>query len=490
MTRSKKVLLILFYFISGVLSASFFSVSNSLLYFIALLTAVTFFLTKKIFFVLILVTFFLIGFFRCDLTLTNFISSTVLPYHRQEVWIEGKIFGRLEVGQYQDRAIIKPVKINHNILVGTTDILVFVPKFSHLNPGDLIGFKCFLIEPQKLEGFDYPKYLAGRNISTICRQPQELIFLKKCHDWHCRGLAGFFGLTANKLEKQIYQILPSPHSELMQGILFGNTSGLSQELKEIFQQTGTTHLMAVSGLNLTILTFLVTNLFFSFGISRKKTLFMTSVFIFIYLGLVGFSASSVRAGIMGMLASVAIISGRLNIQLNSIFFAASFLLLFKPLALVTDLGFQLSFLAMLGLYYFLPFFQHIFRFLPEKFEFRSSLSMTLAAQTFVLPWLLYKFGLLSIISPLANILILPFMPGLMGGGLALLLFSFIGGPIVSFASWPLFIVLDYLIKIVGWCAHLPFAYLQITFPLWLLCLIYGIFFVIIYWRRKFLITKV
>lgn len=485
MARSKKVLLILLVFLSGLLSASFFSFGYFFISLSFVGAGILFVISRDWRLALAVFLVFGGGFWYANHAIKTFSQSRLFNYHGQNVSVTGQVVGRLEQGKYENKVSLASVTINGAASKNRTKILVFVPLSSDFGFGDRLQFHCLLMAPEKIDNFNYPLYLAAKNISTICAKPQELVSLAKCQNWRCRGLNGFFALFASRLERKIFLLLPSPKAELLQGILFGETGGLPQELKENFKQTGTTHLMAVSGLNLTILSFLITNVLFTLHASRKKAFIFTSIILFIFIGLVGFSASSVRAGLMGMLGSLALISGRLNLSLNSIFLAAAVLLLFNPMLLVADLGYQLSFLAMLGLYFFTPFFQKICRFLPEKYEIRSSLVMTLSAQTFVLPWLIYKFGRLSLISPLTNLLLLPLMPVLMAAGLLVLAVSFfLPASIVAIFSWPLWLALNYIIAVVTWGARLPFSSLNISLSLGMTVLTYSLILLLVRYKIR------
>ena len=169
-------------------------------------------------------------------------------------------------------------------------------------------------------------------------------------------------------------------------------------------------------------------------------------------------------------------TGRLNQSFNALVLAAAVMLFFNPLLLKSDVGFQLSFLSVLGLLYLKPYLEKFKVEARDRWRIRDSLEMTLAAQAMTLPWIVYNFSRLSLISPLANILILPCLPFLMTLGLLASLVGFIWLPLAQIVFWPVWLMLSYTLKVVVFLGQLPFAAWQIKFPFWLVAIIYLIIF--------------
>jgi len=145
------------------------------------------------------------------------------------------------------------------------------------------------------------------------------------------------------------------------------------------------------------------------------------------------------------------------------------MLLQNPLLLRFDVGFQLSFLAVMGIIYVGPIFQNWFRRIPDKFQLRSILATTLSAQIFTLPILIYNFGYISQVAPLTNLLILPFLPYIMILGFICGFLGMLWTPLGWVFSLPVWLLLAYLTKIVEWFSALPFSvyFLEISW-IWLL----------------------
>ena len=167
--------------------------------------------------------------------------------------------------------------------------------------------------------------------------------------------------------------------------------------------------------------------------------------------MIGAPASATRAGVMAVILLLAQYLGRLSQATRAVIFAASLMLFLNPLLLKSDVGFQLSFLAVLGIIYFQPVLGKWLRKVPDYkiFPVRATLSTTLSAQVFTMPVLLYNFGYVPLLSPLTNILIVPFL-----APLTILVFVFgissmILWPLGYILSWPTWLALTYVVSIIN-----------------------------------------
>jgi len=183
------------------------------------------------------------------------------------------------------------------------------------------------------------------------------------------------------------------------------------------------------------------------------------IVIWLFLFLIGFRSSALRAVIMASSFLISDILGRNKAIFRVLVLSATIMLIFKPDLLRYDLGFQLSFLAVLGIAFFHSFFKQIFeKILQKRFSFFISIiAMTFSAQLFTLPLLLYYFGSTSLVSPITNLLVLPIIPYLMGANFIFALFSLLLGPLVVVFVLPVWLLTKYLIFIVVFFANLPFA---------------------------------
>lgn len=192
-------------------------------------------------------------------------------------------------------------------------------------------------------------------------------------------------------------------------------------------------------------------------------------------------ASAVRAGIMGLLILIAEQMGRLSVSYRALVFAGVLMLILDPSLLVFDAGFQLSFAATMGIIFIYPLFTEYFKKIPNILEVRSSLAMTMAALAATLPISLASFGQFSLISPLANILIVPLVPLVMILGFIIIIINAIVPFLAQIIGWLIWLILAYEIKIVETLsAYSSLSFKEISINNSLLVLYYIILAVIIY----------
>ncbi|MFA4937445.1 MAG: ComEC/Rec2 family competence protein [Patescibacteria group bacterium] len=333
-------------------------------------------------------------------------------------------------------------------------VLVSARRYPVYQYGDRLKVNCEL-EQQVFS------YWVERNVYSACSFPQLVLLDTKAGSTLKRGLYQL----RSELSIHLSQMLPEPHSSLIAGIIWGEQAGLPYDLKQAFKRTGTTHILAVSGYNVTTITAILFTLLVAVGLKRKSASLFLLILIVAFVIFTGAEASVIRAGIMGGLVVVARLFGRASKPLNIVLLAAASMLLVWPRLLI-DLGFQLSFVAMLGLLYLAPVMQKIFKPLPEVLNLRQVIAETLSASLATLPLLLIRISSLSIVSPLANVLIVPVIPWAMMGGLVLIPISFLGAGI-SFLAWPLWLLLSYVQIIVFALADISWSYIEASWWLWL-----------------------
>jgi competence protein ComEC len=183
-------------------------------------------------------------------------------------------------------------------------------------------------------------------------------------------------------------------------------------------------------------------------------------------------------------------NGRLANASNAILCSATVMLWWNPLLLRYDVGFQLSFLATIGIVYFYPLLDKYFGKHLEKYPSAASfiaeiLFMSLSAQIFVLPIILFNFQTLSLISPVTNILVLPILPITMLVGFLAIAISFIFQPLAVLFSWLAYLPLRYEIFVINYFAKLKFSALTVglSWPwmlIWYIILVSGVY----YFRKK------
>ncbi len=338
--------------------------------------------------------------------------------------------------------------------------------------GDELQLSCRLKIPEnRNEDFDYQAYLAKDGIYYLCQSANFKI------TGESRG-SGFYGAvlkTKNRMENAISEIIPEPQASLGNGLLFGGKSGLSKSAQEDFNRTGMSHITAVSGFNVAIIAEYLMLAGIWLGLWRKHAFYFALSGIFLFVLMIGFPSSAVRAAVMGGLLIWAMKNGRLANSENAILFAGAIMLLLNPMLLRWDIGFQLSFLATLGIVELSPFWEKL-SFKKYHFSFITEIIfLTISAQIFVLPILIYNFHNLSLVSLLANILILPIIPLTM----LLVFLSALGGLFLGYFSylpaWLAFLPLKYEMEVISWLSELSWASMEIKNFSWLGVLIWYAF---------------
>ncbi len=266
---------------------------------------------------------------------------------------------------------------------------------------------------------------------------------------------------------QFRKLLPQESAALMSGITFGYQSDFSKDFKNKMARSGTTHLVALSGYNITILVLAIAALFRSF-LSRRLTFYLTVLAIILFAVMVGGEASVVRAAIMGFLTLLAREAGRIYSFRNAVVLAAAVMALFDPTILVFNIGFQLSFLSLVGIVYLEPALKKFFDIRdtgsPTSFGWRENALTTLSAQLAVAPLLISYFEKISLISLFANVLILEFVPLTMALGFLLGAVSFLFFPLGALLGWFVNILLAYEVRIINFFANLEIPIGSTIYP--------------------------
>jgi competence protein ComEC len=283
-------------------------------------------------------------------------------------------------------------------------------------------------------------------------------------------------------------MFPDPESSLLAGILLGVPTGLTDQLQQAFKDTGTAHIIAISGFNISIIAGVFFAFFSHFFGQRRGALF-SILGIVLYTFIVGASAAVVRAAVMGIMALTARQVGRRQVALNTLLVVAALMCIWNPLY-VWDVGFQLSFFATLGLIlYATPFSEFANKIIVKYFPtsaaekaaelFSEFVLLTFAAQLTTIPIMAYQFQRISLVSFIANPFILPPQPAVMIlGGAAVLLSHvwFLGGQLVAWIAWP-FVV--YTIRMVELFDRVPHGTLFLgNFSIWFVILFYAALFAV------------
>ena len=331
-------------------------------------------------------------------------------------------------------------------------ILVKTSLYPEYSYGDVLKISGKIETPENFSGFDYQNYLAKDNIFLISRNP-EITPLNRSESLNF--YAHLLILKKNFIAV-IDKILPEPKSSFLAALLVGARRTLPDNLVNAFNITGTSHIVAISGYNISIISIMMLN-FLSLFLPRRLIFWIVIIGILTFTLIAGAGASVVRAAIMGSLLVLAGREGRFYRVTNAVVFAGAVMLFFNPYLLRHDTGFQLSFLAALGLIYLAPHFNRWFAGLPNFLSFRANLAATLSAQIMTFPVIFWEFGRVSLVATLANVLILPAIPTTMFFGFLAGLSGFVSLKIAEILILPAWLLLSYQIWIVKFISLVPFA---------------------------------
>jgi competence protein ComEC len=345
--------------------------------------------------------------------------------------------------------------------------------------GDHLRLRGKLKTPPENEDFSYRDYLAAQHIHSYMSSAEVTVLPGKGGN----SISAVLYAIKEKSLDNIYRMFPDPESSLLAGILLGVDTGLTPELQQAFKNTGTAHIIAISGFNMSIIAGLFV-IFFSRFLGPRRGAALAVLGIILYTILVGGGAAVVRAAIMGSLALFARQVGRRQFALNTLLAVALLMCLWNPLY-IWDVGFQLSFFATLGLIlYAEPFSQFangiITKYFPastaERFAelFSEFVLLTLAAQLTTIPIMAYHFQRISLVSFIANPFILPAQPAVMIlGGLAVLL-SLMWFPLGQIAAWIAWPFVVYTIRMVELFDRVPHGTLFLgELSIWFVILFYA-----------------
>lgn len=218
------------------------------------------------------------------------------------------------------------------------------------------------------------------------------------------------GFIRERLEDGFGRYLSSDQAGLLMGIVFGISGALDYDLKSQFQIAGVTHVIAASGMNVTLLAAFLLPIFLQLA-KRRDALLLTLISLGLYAIISGLSASIVRAAIMGGIGLIGLMVGRQKTAFISFFLTGCIMILITP-SVIADIGFQLSFMSTAGMLLIMPILPTA-PSMPIVKLVKEDLAATLSAQIASMPLLLYYFHSLGLLSVVVNILVLWTIPPLM-----------------------------------------------------------------------------
>lgn len=330
-------------------------------------------------------------------------------------------------------------------------VLVTLTKTNAYFYGQRVWLRGKVVEARGFDGFDYPGYLERFNTYALMRYPSAIVLREHQGNMLKEGMLRLKAAVVRRAG----QVLAEPHGSLLMGILIGARKSLPEDVVANFIATGTSHIIAVSGYNVSVIVGVLGYLAYALG--RRRTLWVGLAVIVGFTVIAGASASVVRAAVMGIVLLLAQTRGRLYAVTPALALAAAGMLFANPKILYWDVGFQLSFAATVGIVYGVPILEKLTQSWPKLWGLKTTMLVTVAAVAATLPLVLLHFGRLSVVALVVNVLILPFVP------LVMLLGAFVVLPWVGAGvGYLLWFPLEYILRVTSWFARLPFASVEIN----------------------------
>jgi competence protein ComEC len=397
--------------------------------------------------------------------------------HQEPAFYPEKTRLVIQLTSYKDQGQERPVE--GIILLGVNKLL------RDFDWGDPVRFVCRLrlIEGyHNPGGYDFQKKMAqkGIRVSGFVDDPELLVLSgTNQRSWPWQGQS----ILRKKVSDLIDAKFPSPFNGLAQALVTGDQTKIPKEIQEAFSQAGVSHLLAFSGLNLTLVGGLSYYFFrFLFSLSetillsvnvRKWALFSTFFPVLGYALLAGMSPSAARALFMVWMGITALLLNKYSDLLNSLALAALILLLLSPDSLFLP-SFQLSFLAVWAIGYLLP---RILKPASDQagnkpslirrgvFYLWSTFCVSLVCQLATGPVVAWWFHQVSLIGLISNLILVP-LTGVLATpiGLLALLFAPISSPLSSLLFWIMHLMLQWTLWLTRFFADLPLAFLVVPRP--------------------------
>jgi len=398
-------------------------------------------------------------------------ESFIKSYNGQEVEIKGMVKADPEVRDKAThiRLSATEIRLDKGWQEVSGDALLFVPRYPAFQYGDVLLVKGELETPPQLDDFDYEGYLEHQGIYSTMLYP-EIETLERGKG--VKPLEWVYRLR-NGLSQTLAEVLPEPQASLAQGIILGIRYNIPASVRADFAHTGTAHLLAISGLHLSIVAGILLSIgIWLFGKRRYTYIWLALGIIWLYALITGMHPPVVRGAIMASLFLSAELLGRQRTAITSLAFAAAIMVGINPQILWTA-SFQLSFLAMAGLIFLAPPLmtqgrKGIIATMGEKGIgvslaniITDSFSVTLAAIIAVWPVVAYYFGIVSFVAPLATLLALPALPGIIVAGALAGLIGLAALPIAQAIGWLTWLFTSYMLLIVSGFASLPVSSIEV-----------------------------
>lgn len=461
--------------ISAILKPSHYIILITLIILVLLLS-----LSRRIFIILIFILVFLLGGFR-------YTTYNRLPEHHiknythigsKDVLIRGEIIGDIESTKRGNKFIIdsQSALIEGEVYAvsGKCLVMYFDKNFPYFY-GDVIEIKGKLASPPDYRtGIGYRKYLAYKKIYSVLyvRDADCIRKVGESRTLFKRFLKRLFS-TRYRIRGYIQRYLSfdthgkeffNTYSSLALAILIGDRSGLSSSLKSIFANTGTMHILAISGLHIGLIYFIIRIILKIFRVNRNISIVMVCLFLFCYSILTGARAPIVRASLMFGIFGLGQVAGRKISPFNLIGLSGLIILIISPNQLF-DIGFILSYIAVFSILLLYPMIYRAgmrYRRWNIFLIFKKSIAVSLSAWIGLLPVIAYNFGLITPIAVIANLVAVPLLFLIIFCSFIFIVCGMFSEVLAGVFSQSLWFLLHILIYSMQYLEQVPFSHFKVS----------------------------
>lgn len=360
---------------------------------------------------------------------------------------------------------------NYNV-----NFLLYYPKNYILEKWQIISLKTKITKIDNFsDNFNYEKFLQTKNVYFQVYDNNVDLKEKK----ELSKIENFIINIRQNLLKIVYNLYPKDEAVFLAWLLIWAREDMSENLQNSFNNSGLTHLVAVSWFNITIIIIFLWFLFWFFPLILRTILICLFVIFFVFV--VWDNIPVIRAGIMWLIWYFILVSWRKSDSLSLLLFTAFLIVLYNPLYINYDISFHLSFLAVIGLLYFKDFWWNFFKFLPSFFAIKESFILTMSALTTTLPVMIFSFGQVSILAPISNMLVWWVIPFTMLFWFLSILWELISDKIWFIIWFINYFLLKYVILIADFIGNLDFSVIKIDFWFYWVYLEILYFMILIFW---------
>lgn len=375
---------------------------------------------------------------------------------------------------------------NTKIVLGEYGIIATIQNSEEVFYGDRVTVTGIIEHPENFmtdtgREFDYVNYLKMHDIYGLMKASHS-----EAVSHHNKNICKEYLFRIKKyFVDALKNIFPKNEAGLLAGIVVGEKSLLPKEVLSDFQVAGLTHMIVLSGYNITIVAIVFTTLLAYLGFGYRARRVGAISIIPLFLLMTGLGASSLRAGIMSITVLFLQITTRPAHNLRIISYTAGIMVFVNPRILLHDPGFHMSFLAFVGLVYVTPIINFYFNKNESEFFLKKLIIETSSVQIFVMPYILWMSGRISLLLLVSNILTVPVVPMIMGLGFIVTVLGMIFYPLGVMLAFPVKIALSYVIMVAHWVASVKIATVVIPpFGVWIMLWVYGVLIAYLVWWNR------